>query len=110
MDSCNVSLVDLTLNLEKETSLEEIISKLDIASKTSLKGVLAVEYDELVSCDFQGNSHSCVIDAKGCMELNPKVRLRRWKLVVREQRLTKPFSSLRFLRGMIMSGRILRDY
>ncbi len=48
LDSCNESLVDLTLNLKKATSLQEIIEKLDITSQTSLNGVLAVEYGELV--------------------------------------------------------------
>lgn len=70
----NVSLVDLTLNLEKDTSLAEIISTLDKASKGALQGVLSVEYNELVSCDFQGNPCSAVIDAKACVELNPRVR------------------------------------
>ncbi|KAL3419264.1 glyceraldehyde-3-phosphate dehydrogenase [Phlyctema vagabunda] len=69
---CNVSLVDLTLNLEKSTSLSEIISVLETVSQTTLSGVLSVEPDELVSCDFQGNSHSCVVDVKGCVELNSR--------------------------------------
>ena len=70
-----MSLVDLTLNLEKETSLAEIISTLEQASKSRLQGVLSVEHNELVSCDFQGNPCSAVIDAKACVELNSKVRL-----------------------------------
>jgi glyceraldehyde 3-phosphate dehydrogenase len=65
--------VDLTLNLEKETSLPEIIAAFEAASKNNLAGVLTVEHDELVSCDFQGNPFSCVIDAKACVELNSKV-------------------------------------
>lgn len=65
--------MDLTLNLEKPTSLSEILHKLVTASETTMKGVLSVENDELVSCDFQGNPSSCVIDAKDCVELNDKV-------------------------------------
>ncbi|KAH8586974.1 putative glyceraldehyde-3-phosphate dehydrogenase [Bisporella sp. PMI_857] len=68
----NVSLVDLTINLEQDASLEEIISTLELASQGPLKGVLAIERDELVSCDFQGNPHSCVVDAKACITLNSK--------------------------------------
>lgn len=68
-----MSLVDLTINLEHETSLVEILSQLELVAMGSLKGVLTVEHSELVSCDFQGNPHSCVIDAKACVELNPKV-------------------------------------
>ena len=70
---CNVSLVDLTVNLEKSTSLAEIFEKFKEASIGAMKGVVQVEVDELVSCDFQGNSHSAVIDAKACVELNSKV-------------------------------------
>ncbi|KAN0119248.1 glyceraldehyde-3-phosphate dehydrogenase [Hyaloscypha variabilis] len=69
---CNVSLVDLTVNLEKSTSLAEIFEKFEEASLGAMKGVVQVEADELVSCDFQGNSHSAVIDAKVCVELNSK--------------------------------------
>jgi hypothetical protein len=73
--SGNVSLVDLTLNLAEPTSLLEILDALEAASHTSLQGVLHVEHDQLVSCDFQGNAHSAVIDAKACVELNPKVSI-----------------------------------
>lgn len=73
MNRNNVSLIDLTLNLEHETSLAEIMTQLELAADGPLKGVLAVEHDELVSCDFQGNPHSCVVDAKACVELNSKV-------------------------------------
>ncbi|KAH8653248.1 hypothetical protein BGZ60DRAFT_387141 [Tricladium varicosporioides] len=68
----NVSLVDLTINLERETSLQEILSTLEESSRGVLKGVLAVERNELVSCDFQGNQHSCVVDALASVELNSK--------------------------------------
>ena len=47
--------------------------KFQEASLGPLKGVLYVEGDELVSCDFQGNSHSAVIDTKACVQLNSKV-------------------------------------
>ena len=53
--------------------MKEIIDTLEAASETSLKGVLNVEHDELVSCDFQGNPYSAVVDAKACLELNSKV-------------------------------------
>lgn len=68
-----MSLVDLTVNLEKETSLAQIMDEFQTASLGGMKRVLHVEQDQLVSCDFQGNSHSAVIDAKACLELNPKV-------------------------------------
>ena len=49
------------------------MSTLDAAAQGTLKGVLAVERDELVSCDFQGNPNSCVVDSKACVELNSRV-------------------------------------
>lgn len=42
-------------------------------SRGDMNCVLHVEQDQLVSCDFQGNSHSAVIDAKASIELNAKV-------------------------------------
>jgi glyceraldehyde 3-phosphate dehydrogenase len=63
----------LTVNLEMSTSLTEVIKAFEKASFGEMRGILYVEGDELVSCDFQGNSHSAVIDTKACVELNPKV-------------------------------------
>lgn len=77
----NVSLVDLTINLEKETSLGEIMSTLEESSKGMLKGVLDVEHNELVSCDFQGNPNSCVVDAMASIELNSKVSCHYFTLI-----------------------------
>lgn len=70
---CNVNLVDLTLNLVRPTSRKNVIRTLENASESSLKGVLRVENVELVSCDFQGNPYSCVIDAEACVELNSRL-------------------------------------
>lgn len=68
----NVSMVDLTVATTQSTSLSQILSAFEDASKTSLSGVLTVEHDELVSSDFLGNSCSAVIDAKASKELNDK--------------------------------------
>ncbi|EON67164.1 hypothetical protein W97_06417 [Coniosporium apollinis CBS 100218] len=68
----NVSLVDLTVNTDKPTSLPELLEAFRQASRTSLSGVLGVVDEELVSCDFLGNSCSAVIDALACVELNSK--------------------------------------
>lgn len=63
----NVSLVDFTFNAKKEMTAQAINDALRAASKGSLKGVLAVEEKELVSIDFNGNTHSSIIDAKTTM-------------------------------------------
>ena len=66
----NVSVVDLTVHLKKDTSYSEIILCLQKAQKNELKGILKVTQDELVSSDFMSDPHSCIIDAKAGIELN----------------------------------------
>jgi glyceraldehyde 3-phosphate dehydrogenase len=66
----NVSAVDLTVHLEKSTSYEEIMKCLEKAEKSELKGILRVCDKELVSSDFIGDSHSCIVDEKAGIELN----------------------------------------
>jgi glyceraldehyde 3-phosphate dehydrogenase (phosphorylating) len=59
----NVSIVDLTVLLEKSATAEDINGALKKASAGSMKGVLAVTDEELVSIDFRGNPHSSTVDA-----------------------------------------------
>lgn len=59
----NVSVVDVTFEVEKSTSKEEVNAILKKASETSLKGILGYTDEPLVSCDFNGNSLSSIIDA-----------------------------------------------
>ena len=59
----NVSLVDLTAQLEKTATAEEINAAFKAAAAGPMKGVLAVTDDELVSIDFRGNPHSSIVDA-----------------------------------------------
>lgn len=66
----NVSMVDLTVTTSKSTTLDDILQSFERASQTSLRGVLAVEQDELVSSDFLGNNASAIIDAKASRQLN----------------------------------------
>ena len=58
-----VSVVDLTVKTEKETSYEEICAAMKRASETYLKGILAFTTDEVVSSDFIHDSHSSIFDA-----------------------------------------------
>ena len=60
----NVSLVDVVMNLEKETSTEEVNRVLKDAANEELKGILAFSEEPLVSIDFRGNPHSSIVDAE----------------------------------------------
>jgi glyceraldehyde 3-phosphate dehydrogenase len=57
------SMTDLTLELERETTAEEINKVMAEAAGGALKGILQYSEDPLVSTDIVGNSHSCIFDA-----------------------------------------------
>jgi glyceraldehyde 3-phosphate dehydrogenase len=59
----DVSVVDLTVELSKTTSVKDINAAFEAASKGELKGILAVSHEELVSSDFKGDPHSSIVDA-----------------------------------------------
>jgi glyceraldehyde 3-phosphate dehydrogenase len=63
----NVSLVDLTFNSKKEMSVETINAAIRAAANGPLKGILAAEEQELVSIDFNGNTHSSIVDIQSTM-------------------------------------------
>lgn len=56
------SLVDLTVQLKKKTTIEEINQAFKVAAETSLKGILQYCEDPIVSSDIIGNSHSSIFD------------------------------------------------
>lgn len=60
----NVSLVDVVMNVEKETSTEEVNRVLKDAANEELQGILAFSEEPLVSMDFKGNSNSSIVDAE----------------------------------------------
>jgi glyceraldehyde 3-phosphate dehydrogenase len=60
----NVSLVDVVMTLEKETTTEEVNAALKEAAEGDLKGILAFCEEPLVSIDFRGNPHSSIVDAE----------------------------------------------
>lgn len=68
--AADVSIVDLTVRLEKSTSYEEICKKMEEASKGELKGILAYTEEEVVSKDFVGETHTSIFDAKAGIGLN----------------------------------------
>ena len=75
----NVSLVDVVMNLEKETSTEEVNRVLKNAANEELKGILAFEEQPLVSIDFRGNPNSSIVDAENTTVIDGKtVKLLSW--------------------------------
>ncbi|MCH7765507.1 MAG: type I glyceraldehyde-3-phosphate dehydrogenase [Acidobacteria bacterium] len=59
----NVSVVDLTVTVQKKTTVEAVHQAFQQAAAGPLKGILAYSDDELVSIDFRGNPHSAIYDA-----------------------------------------------
>ena len=57
-----VSIVDFTAELKTKTTTDYLRKVLVMASRKSLKGIMACEEERLVSTDFRGNEHSSVID------------------------------------------------
>lgn len=67
-----VSVVDLTVRTNKDTSYKEICAAMKRASETYLKGILAYTEDDVVSSDFMHDEHSSIFDAGSGIELNSR--------------------------------------
>ncbi len=67
--TANVSVVDLTVNLEKAATYEQICAAMKEASEGELKGVLGYTEDQVVSQDFIGEVQTSVFDAKAGIAL-----------------------------------------
>jgi glyceraldehyde 3-phosphate dehydrogenase len=74
----NVSLVDLTAELEREATVEEINAAMQRAADGAMKGILAVENQELVSVDFIGNPHSSIVDAPSTSMVSGLTKVVAW--------------------------------
>ncbi|EBF8309913.1 type I glyceraldehyde-3-phosphate dehydrogenase [Salmonella enterica subsp. enterica serovar Tamberma] len=75
----NVSVVDLTVRLEKAASYEDIKKEIKAASEGSMKGTLGYTEDDVVSTDFNGEVCTSVFDAKASIALNDNfVKLVSW--------------------------------
>jgi glyceraldehyde 3-phosphate dehydrogenase len=68
--TADVSCVDLTVKLAKETTYEEIMKVYKEASETSLKGILGYTEDDVVSQDFVSDPRTSIVDAKAGIGLN----------------------------------------
>ena len=76
----DVSVVDLTVRLEKEVSYEEICEKMkEVSESGPLKGIIGYTEEPLVSTDFLGDDRSSIFDAKAGIQLSPTfVKLVAW--------------------------------
>ena len=75
----DVSVVDLTIELEKEASYEEVCAEMKAQSEGALKGVLGYTEKKVVSTDFRGEPCTSVFDAEAGMALDSTfVKLMAW--------------------------------
>ena len=75
----DVSVVDLTCNLEKPTTYEEICAAMKKASEGELKGIVEYCDEDVVSSDFLSDEHTSIFDAKaGIMLTDTFVKLVAW--------------------------------
>ncbi len=65
-----VSFSDVSVVVEKPTTVEEVNQAFKNASQTSMKGILAYETEVLVSSDYIGSSYSCIFDANYTKVIN----------------------------------------
>jgi len=70
--TANVSVVDLTVRLSKETSYDEIKATMKKHAETDLKNILGYTEEPVVSQDFVGDVRTSIFDAEAGMELNSK--------------------------------------
>ncbi len=68
----DVSVVDLTVRLSKETTYEAICNAVKKAAEGSMKGIVEYCDEEVVSSDFIGNPASCIFDKGAGIALNPR--------------------------------------
>jgi glyceraldehyde 3-phosphate dehydrogenase len=75
----NVSVVDLTVRLDKAASYEEICAAMKSASENELKGILGYTDEDVVSSDFNGDARTSIFDAKAGIQLSPNfVKIVSW--------------------------------
>ncbi len=74
----NVSLVDLTVRLEKPATAKQVNDAFRTAASGALKGILAVSDEPLVSIDYNGNRHSSTVDAALTTVIGDQVKVLAW--------------------------------
>ena len=74
----NGSLTDITLNVKREVTIENINEAFKKASETNLKGILQYTEDPIVSVDIIGNRHSCIFDSEMTSVIGKMVKIIGW--------------------------------
>jgi glyceraldehyde 3-phosphate dehydrogenase len=74
----DVSIVDLTAELEKEVTAQQVNDALRAAAEGRMKGILAFEEEELVSVDYTGHPASSIVDAPSTNVLAGMVKVMAW--------------------------------
>ena len=74
----NGSLTDITINVERDTTIEEVNTIFKKASQSSLKGGLEYTEDPIVSIDIVGNPHSCIFDSQMTSVIGNMVKIVGW--------------------------------
>ncbi|WP_147803420.1 glyceraldehyde-3-phosphate dehydrogenase [Alkalicoccus halolimnae] len=75
----NVSLVDLVIDVKRETSVTEVNDILKRAGMNEMQGIIGYTDDPLVSIDFNGDDRSAIIDGDSTMVINGKqVKVLAW--------------------------------
>ena len=72
------SIVDLSVRLQKDASVEDINAAMKQAASSSMKGILQYCEDPIVSADICGNTHSSIFDADSTMLINRLVKVLSW--------------------------------
>jgi glyceraldehyde 3-phosphate dehydrogenase len=74
----NGSLTDITINVEKQTSIDEVNLIFKNAASTNLKDILEYTEDPIVSIDIVGNPHSCIFDAQMTSVIGNMLKIVGW--------------------------------
>ncbi|SDH07348.1 type I glyceraldehyde-3-phosphate dehydrogenase [Winogradskyella thalassocola] len=74
----NGSLTDITINVEKPTSIKEVNAIFKNAANNELKGILEYTEDPIVSIDIVGNPHSCIFDSLMTSVIGNMVKIVGW--------------------------------
>jgi glyceraldehyde 3-phosphate dehydrogenase (phosphorylating) len=74
----NGSLTDITINVKKPTSIENVNSIFKNAAKNKLSGILEYTEDPIVSIDIVGNAHSCIFDSQMTSVIGNMVKIVGW--------------------------------
>ena len=74
----NGSLTDITINVKKEVSIQDINNAFKNASEAHFKNILQYTEDPIVSVDINGNTHSCIFDSGMTSSIGKMVKIIGW--------------------------------